>query len=166
MRRLDHVNLLASDVTVNKNFMMEHLGFRLREHIVMKDGTEAGAWISVSPLVHEIAFMRDGKRAKGRLHHICYWYGYPHDLNNIADVFREVGIKIEAGPGKHGISQAMFMYVLGSAGTGWSSSATPATSSLIPTGSPSSGRRKPSRPASSGTVAPCPPSSSSTARRM
>jgi len=112
VRRLDHVNLLASDVTVNKGFMMEHLGFRLREHIVLKDGTEAGAWISVSPLVHEIAFMRDGKGAKGRLHHICYWYGYPHDLNILADVFREVGIKIEAGPGKHGISQAMFMYVL------------------------------------------------------
>ncbi len=63
MRRLDHVNLLASDVTVNKDFMMERLGFRLQEHIVMKDGTEAGAWISVSPLVHEIAFMRDGKGA-------------------------------------------------------------------------------------------------------
>jgi Glyoxalase/Bleomycin resistance protein/Dioxygenase superfamily. len=112
VRRLDHVNLLASDVTVNKGFMMEYLGFRLREHIVLNDGTEGGAWISVSPLVHEIAFMRDGKGAKGRLHHICYWYGYPHDLNTIADVFREVGIKIEAGPGKHGISQAMFMYVV------------------------------------------------------
>ncbi|MFE7795946.1 catechol 2,3-dioxygenase, partial [Streptomyces sp. NPDC057460] len=32
VRRLDHVNLLASDVTTNKNFLMDQLGFRLREH--------------------------------------------------------------------------------------------------------------------------------------
>lgn len=111
VRRLDHVNLLCSDVTVNKNFMIENLGFRLREHIVLNNGAEVGAWLSVSPLVHEIAFMADQSGAKGRLHHVCYWYGYPQNLNDLADVFREEGIFIEAGPGKHGISQAMFMYV-------------------------------------------------------
>lgn len=111
VRRLDHVNLLASDVTLNKNFMIENLGFRLREHIVLNNGAEAGAWLSVSPLVHEIALMGDQTGSKGRLHHVCYWYGYPQNLNDLADVFREEGIFIEAGPGKHGISQAMFMYV-------------------------------------------------------
>lgn len=111
VRRLDHVNLLASDVTPNKNFMIENLGFRLREHIVLNNGAEAGAWLSVSPLVHEIALMGDQTGSKGRLHHVCYWYGYPQNLNDLADVFREEGIFIEAGPGKHGISQAMFMYV-------------------------------------------------------
>jgi len=111
VRRLDHVNLLASDVTLNKNFMIENLGFRLREHIVLNNGAEAGAWLSVSPLVHEIALMGDQASSKGRLHHVCYWYGYPQNLNDLADVFREEGIFIEAGPGKHGISQAMFMYV-------------------------------------------------------
>ncbi len=111
VRRLDHVNLLASDVTLNKNFMIENLGFRLREHIVLNNGAEAGAWLSVSPLVHEMALMGDQTGSKGRLHHVCYWYGYPQNLNDLADVFREEGIFIEAGPGKHGISQAMFMYV-------------------------------------------------------
>jgi len=111
VRRIDHVNLLCSDVTKNKDFMMEVLGFRLREHIVLNDGSEAGAWISVSPLVHEIAFMRDATGARGRLHHVCYWYGYPQNLCDLADILREERIFIEAGPGKHGISQAMFMYV-------------------------------------------------------
>src|SRR6266545_4151737 len=37
VRRIDHVNLLAGDVTANKEFMLEQLGFRLREHIVMDD---------------------------------------------------------------------------------------------------------------------------------
>lgn len=110
VRRLDHVNLLACEVTANRAFLMDHLGFNLRENIILGDGTEAGAWLSVSPLVHELAFMRDGTGSHGRLHHLCYWYGAPQHLADIADVFRENGVTIEAGPAKHGISQAMFMY--------------------------------------------------------
>lgn len=111
VRRLDHVNLMCSDPTPNKEFMMEQLGFRLRENIILSNGLEAGAWLSVSPLVHELACMRDRTGSRGRLHHICYWYGYPQHLSDIADLFAENGITIEAGPGKHGISQAYFMYV-------------------------------------------------------
>ncbi len=111
VRRIDHVNLMASDVTSNREFMMNELGFRLRENIQLQNGAEAGAWLSVSPLVHELAFMNDRCGGKGRFHHVCYWYGYPQHLSDIADVFSEQGIQIEAGPGKHGISQAYFMYV-------------------------------------------------------
>ena len=111
VRRLDHVNLMCSNVTPNKTFFMEELGFRLREHIVLDGGMEAGAWLSVSPLVHEVAVMGDRTGNKGRLHHIAYWYGYTQHLSDIADILTEQGIQIEAGPGKHGVSQAMFMYV-------------------------------------------------------
>jgi catechol 2,3-dioxygenase len=112
VRRLDHLNLLAQDVTPNKAFLMDRLGFRLREQIVLNNGTEAGCWLSISPLVHEIAFMRDHSGSRGRLHHICYWYGYPQHLADIADVLNEHGINIEAGPGKHGIGQAAFLYAI------------------------------------------------------
>jgi|SRR5699024_5759 len=111
VRRIDHVNLLASDVTENKKFMMDDLGFKLREHVEIGDGSDAAAWLSVSPLVHELAFMGDQGGGKGRLHHICYWYGYPENVMDIADVFRDNGIQIEAGPLKHGVSQAWIIYV-------------------------------------------------------
>ena len=110
-RRLDHVNLMCKDVTKNKNFMADELGFKTRENIVMNDGSEIGAWMSVSPLVHEVAFMGDRTGAEGRFHHIAYWYGYPQHLMDLADLFAENDIQIEAGPGKHGVSQAYFMYV-------------------------------------------------------
>ena len=110
-RRLDHINLMASDVTKNKNFMSDELGFKLREHIVMNDGSEIGAWMSVSPLVHEVALMADQSGEKGRFHHLAYWYGYPQHLMDLADLLVENGIKIESGPGKHGVSQAYYMYV-------------------------------------------------------
>ena len=63
-RRLDHVNLMCKDVTKNKNFMADELGFKTRENIVMNDGSEIGAWMSVSPLVHEVAFMGDRSGAR------------------------------------------------------------------------------------------------------
>ena len=110
VRRLDHVNLMATDVTANREFMQENLGFRMRENIVLDEGGEAGAWLSVSPLVHELAFMGDQTGARGRFHHVCYWYGIPQHNSDIAEVFSEYGIQIEAGPGKHGISQALFLY--------------------------------------------------------
>ncbi len=112
VRRLDHVNLLASAVTPNRAFMTEQLGFRLREHVMQDDGTEMAAWMSVSALVHEIAFAGDPTGSSGRLHHVCYWYGYPQHLSDLSDILTENGIKIEAGPGKHGISQANFLYVI------------------------------------------------------
>ena len=37
---------------------MDVLGFRLRE-LILDNGVETGAWLSVSPLVHEIAVMSD-----------------------------------------------------------------------------------------------------------
>jgi len=111
VRRLDHVNLLCKNPTPNREFLMDKLGFRLREQIILNNGQEVGAWLSVSPLVHEIAVMRDGRGVGGRLHHIAYWYGVPQHLSDIADLLVENGIKIEAGPGKHGVSQAYFMYV-------------------------------------------------------
>lgn len=110
VRRLDHVNLLCSNVTKNKNAFIEQLGFRLSEHIVTGDGSELGAWIRTTALAHDVALMQDATGARGRLHHVCYWYGYPQHLLDIADLFAENDIKIEAGPGKHGISQAHFLY--------------------------------------------------------
>ncbi len=112
VRRIDHVNIMASNVTKTKTFYEEALGFRTRENILLENGAiEAGAWMSTTPQVHEIACMLDRSGAKGRFHHVAFWYGSPQHLSDIGDVFSERGIKIEAGPGKHGISQALFMYV-------------------------------------------------------
>jgi catechol-2,3-dioxygenase len=51
------------------------------------------------------------RRPDNSLNHVCYWYGYPQHLWDSADIFREHGIKIVRGPSKHGISQALCLYV-------------------------------------------------------
>ncbi|MBL1223615.1 VOC family protein [Enterococcus sp. BWR-S5] len=115
VRRLDHMNCLAKDVDKNVDFFTEHLGFNVREYLAKEDGSKGAAWLSVSPLVHEIAFMTDGmmeKAAPGRLHHVAYWFGDPQDLEYLSDALTELGIPVEAGPLKHGVSQAKCMYAI------------------------------------------------------
>jgi catechol 2,3-dioxygenase len=113
VRRIDHVNLMAADAAANREFMESQLGFRTRERIVAGEGgqLEMGNWMSVSAAVHEIAIMRDPAGAHGRFHHVCYWYGVQQHLNDAVEVLREAGLQIEAGPGKHGVSQATFLYI-------------------------------------------------------
>jgi catechol 2,3-dioxygenase len=110
VRRLDHVNVLCEEVTPNRIFMQDFLGFRLREHVVLDDGTEAAAWISVTPLVHDIAYTLDATRARGRLHHVAFWVDNREDVLRGADLLLENDIPIETGPSKHAITQAFFVY--------------------------------------------------------
>ena len=111
VRRIDHVNLMVSDVPKHRDFMRDNLGFKVREEKIGDGGLLVGSWMSVSALVHEIALMRDAMGVGNRFHHVAYWYGVPQHLLDIADICSERDIIIEAGPAKHGTTQAYFMYV-------------------------------------------------------
>jgi catechol 2,3-dioxygenase len=111
-RRLDHINLMASDVTAQKEVFEKALGFETRERVVdFTSNTEIGAWMSVNILGHEMAIMRDSTGSRGRLHHLAFWYGVPQHNADAAELCREYGIEIEAGPDVHGITQGAFLYV-------------------------------------------------------
>lgn len=110
VKRIDHINLMASDVTPMRNSFERHLGFRTTERVV--DGqVEIGAWMSSNILGHEVACMRDTLGERGRLHHVAMYYGIPQHNIDAAEMFREYDIQIETGPDKHGITQGSFLYV-------------------------------------------------------
>ena len=112
VKRIDHVNLMCHDVTVNRHFLQGHLGFHLRELLQPEEhGDEEGAWLSVTPLVHDIAYTRDFARLHGRLHHLAYWVDAREEVLRTADVLTENDIFIEAGPAKHNITQAFYLYL-------------------------------------------------------
>ncbi|SFE23982.1 catechol 2,3-dioxygenase [Lentibacillus persicus] len=111
VRRLDHINLLAKETNENVEFLEEALGFKVRERILDDDDKDIAAWLSVTNLAHDIAIMGDALGEEARLHHICYWYGYPQHLTDVAELLVEAGHEIEVAPIKHGISQAQCMYV-------------------------------------------------------
>nr|BBH95777.1 catechol 2,3-dioxygenase [Thermogemmatispora argillosa] len=112
VKRIDHVNLMCHDITPNRLFLQEQLGFRLRELLQPEEnGIEEGAWLSVTPLTHDIAYMRDFSGAHGRLHHIAYWLDSREEVLRAADILSEHDIFIEAGPARHNVSQAFFLYL-------------------------------------------------------
>ncbi len=112
VKRIDHVNLMCSNVTPNREFLQATLGFNLREKLQPEvGGVEEGAWLSVTPLVHDIAYTRDFSGNRGRLHHIAYWVDSREEVLRSADVLMENDIFIEAGPAKHNITQAFYLYL-------------------------------------------------------
>jgi catechol 2,3-dioxygenase len=110
VKRLDHVNLLAADVRANSAFARDVLGYRLYERIELDDGTETGAWLSLSIAAHELIYVADAYGATGRLHHLAFWVDTREECLRAADVFVDAGVPIEAAPSKHGVAQGFFLY--------------------------------------------------------
>jgi catechol 2,3-dioxygenase len=111
VKRLDHVNVLAEDVTACRRFAEEQLGFRLYEQIVLDSGVESGAWLSLTIAAHELIYVADFAGARGRLHHLAFFVDTREDLLRAADLFLDADVPIEAAPSKHAVAQGMFLYV-------------------------------------------------------
>ena len=110
VKRLDHVNLLAADVRASRVFAEDVLGYRLYEAIRLEDGTETGAWLSLSIAAHELIYVADAHGARGRLHHLAFWVDTREECLRAADIFVDNGVPIEAAPSKHAIAQGFFLY--------------------------------------------------------
>ena len=110
VKRLDHVNVLAADVRANRVFAQELLGYRLYERIELDDGTETGAWLSLSIAAHELIYVADAYGALGRLHHLAFWVDTREECLRAADLFVDNDVYIEAAPSKHGVAQGFFLY--------------------------------------------------------
>jgi len=111
VRRLDHLALLAADVPTNRAFAEETLGFQLREQVRYDNGAvEIGSWLSPTTVHHQVAYVVDARGGHGRLHHLSMWVDDKSDVLRAADVLRENGIFIEAGPAKHNNSQGFYLY--------------------------------------------------------
>ena len=81
------------------------------EQVIFNQGRdEIGAWLSPSPVHHQVAYVADAAGAHGRLHHLSFWVDNRDDVMRAADVLVENGIFIEAGPSKHNNSQGFYLY--------------------------------------------------------
>jgi catechol 2,3-dioxygenase len=116
VKRLDHVNLLAADVRAARVFATDVLGYRLYERIELDDGSETGAWLSLSIMAHELIYTRDHHGANGRLHHLAFWVDTREECLRAADLFLDNDVYIEAAPSKHAIAQGFFLYAYEPAG--------------------------------------------------
>lgn len=108
--RIDHVNLFSADVDSAVSFYGE-MGFRVTEYTEDEEsGRLWAAWMQRKGNVHDIAFT-NGKGP--RLHHAAFWVSNPLNIIDLLDLMSSTGLvgHVERGPGRHGISNAFFLYV-------------------------------------------------------
>ena len=109
--RLDHFNLHSPHVEETFAFWLE-LGFRCTEYI-STDGYDeriTGAWLTRKPTVHDVA-LTAGRGP--RLHHLGFYVAEPSGVLRACDQLAAAGYasSIERGPGRHGVSNAFFVYL-------------------------------------------------------
>ena len=108
--RIDHFNMFATDVDGAVAFY-NRMGFRVTEY---SEDAETGkvwaAWMHRKGGVHDIAFTNG---VGPRLHHTAFWVPNPLNIIDLLDLMSTTGYlaNIERGPGRHGISNAFFLYV-------------------------------------------------------
>ncbi len=87
VRRLDHLNLLATDVSKIRDFMTKALGSRVTEMIQLDNGRIGGCWFTVNNKSYDVAFTEDHSGASGRFHHVTFAVDQREDVLRAADIF-------------------------------------------------------------------------------
>jgi catechol 2,3-dioxygenase len=109
-QRIDHFQVVTHDVQKATDFYAR-LGMRLSEYTAA-DGTDElwGTWMEVKGNTHDLVFT-NGRGP--RLHHFAYTVPDATSLIHAADVAGSLGFgnEIDRGPGRHGISNALFLYL-------------------------------------------------------
>ena len=110
IQRIDHINCFTPDVQASYDFYTD-IGFRLTEYTETDDADPQlwAVWMHRKGNVHDLAFT-NGRGP--RLHHIGVWNAGALDILHICDVMATNGCltAMERGPGRHGISNAFFLY--------------------------------------------------------
>lgn len=111
--RLDHFNCQVPDVASAAAWYQNTLGFRTTEYTVKEtsQGEELwAAWLARKQTVHDLALMNG---TGPRLHHVGFWLPDAMAVLRACDVLAAAGYykEIERGPGRHGLSNALFVYV-------------------------------------------------------
>lgn len=109
VQRIDHFNCMVPNVEKAHQFYMNELGFRCSEYTEAENHIWA-SWLHRKPTVHDIAFMNG---SGPRLHHVGFTLNDSQSVLHACDVLASMGYSssIERGPGRHGLSNAFFLYL-------------------------------------------------------
>jgi catechol 2,3-dioxygenase len=110
INRLDHVNLVTDDVAGSYE-LYSALGFGLSETIEdTATGTLFATWMYRKQTVHDVAFTQG---SSPRLHHLAFSVPESHHILGLADVLGSLHEEghMERGPGRHGVSNAFYLYL-------------------------------------------------------
>ena len=113
--RIDHFNCFTESVDASVAFYND-MGFRVTEYTEDDESKKLwAAWMHRKGGVHDMAFTH----SRGpRLHHLALWVPTPLNIIDLLDLMATTGYvaNIERGPGRHGLSNAFFLYIPGPEG--------------------------------------------------
>lgn len=113
IKRIDHANCLITNIDHLYAWYIEYLGFMTSEYTVKAEGGEENiwaAWMHRKPSVHDLALISD----RGpRYHHTGFWMDDAKSILDACDHMASLGYyrNIERSPGRHGTSNAFFVYM-------------------------------------------------------
>ncbi len=108
--RIDHFNCFSTNVDEATAFYHK-MGFRTTEYTSdAETGALWASWLHRKGGVHDQAFTNG---FGPRLHHVAFWVPHPLAILDLLDLMATTGYvgNIERGPGRHGISNAFFLYI-------------------------------------------------------
>jgi catechol 2,3-dioxygenase len=110
IQRIDHINVLSPQVTQLSAWYQKHLDFRLTESTEDEEGRTWATWMHRKGHAHDLATTNG---AGPRLHHFAYWLPDGARISQLCDILAGAfeGDRIERGPGRHGITNAYFLYL-------------------------------------------------------
>lgn len=111
---IDHINVRVADPESSLAYWRDLLKFSISEYAV-RDGQIFAAWLRRRRGTHDIAVVRSTGPS---LHHVAYHLSQPSDVLRAADLLADAGYRdrIDFGPGRHGTTDAFFLYVRDPAG--------------------------------------------------
>ena len=113
VKRIDHANCLITNIDELYAWYSDHLGFKTSEYTVKTEGEEENiwaAWMHRKPSVHDLALISD---MGPRYHHTGFWMDDAKTILDACDHLAALGYyaNIERSPGRHGTSNAFFVYM-------------------------------------------------------
>ncbi len=111
--RIDHIFLMCEDVDGVTEFYRNVLDFRLTEQIVADDGYQLVTFLERTNSPHDLAFVTGPNQG---FHHVAFWVDDWNQLRVAADICAYHGVRIDAGPTRHGATRGWGLYFFDPAG--------------------------------------------------
>jgi catechol 2,3-dioxygenase len=112
-RQIDHVTVMTGDPLGDAHWYRDVLQSTLTAWSVLDEDQDMAvfAMITNNEKSHDLGLVVDGSGIKNRMHHLSYWVDSREELLRAADIFTNADVKIEFGPGRHGMGEQDYLYV-------------------------------------------------------
>jgi catechol 2,3-dioxygenase len=111
-RQIDHVTVATADIMADAEFRRDVLGFRFTGWTAAPHDPDlcVFAQCTTNEQAHDLGLVPDMSDARGRVNHVAFWLDQKVDVLRAADVLLDHGVKLEYGPGQHGMGEITYLY--------------------------------------------------------